>query len=273
MLLVAFLVACTGDKSVALGQGPERDGRLVADVYTWRCSSSDTGDTAEEEWEGVFSYNVFFEYAPDALVARDLPAGSCVSGLDLFPIDAGAGGTSLPDGDVPEWSNTGLEGALTEESTGFYYDSVFANQRTCTRAEELLGDGTLLSKAGSFSGAQTPQPGVLNSVTLDGEVDDQSGLAFGAQVTASWDGSGWDESWIQVRREQGGSLVEAVTCNTSGLSSFTIDDSVWGAMSGALEVDVTNLYVAVQNTGVAQTADGQEVELLTRAMHVAVVAE
>jgi hypothetical protein len=278
VFLLPVLAACT-DSSIELGKGSAPDARFAADLYTWPCSTSstttDSGGTTgtSDVWEGVFQYGVSLEYAPDALVDRGLPTTGCVSGLDVFARDAGSGGLDIPGAPSPTWSNGDATGTLERQTPGFYYANVLDNERSCQESQELLGEGTLLSDAGSFSGARTPQPGTFESVTLTGDVNSNSGLEFGATVTADWDASGWTSSWVQVRRENDGALVESVTCNTTGSTSFDVDDAVWSLMTSAIRTDVTNLYVAVENAGVSRTEDGQEIELITRAMHVAVVQD
>lgn len=272
-LLLPLLVAACKGKSVPLGQGPERDARLIADVYTWSCEQQDTGSGEILEWEGVFAYDVILEYAPDQLVDRSLPASGCVATSEGFPRDAGAGAVDIPGVGTPEWSNGDFSGTIPWASTGFYETSVFDKQRSCQEADDLLGDGTLLASAGAFSGARAPAPGSLMEVELSGEVDEVTGITFGAEVTATWNSAGWSESWVQVRREKAGQALQTVTCATSGGSSFTLDDSVWAMLNEALEVDVTNLYVAVQNTDVLTMDDDQQIEVMTRSMSVAVVQD
>lgn len=274
--IACLIVGCKAG-SVGLGKGSDPDARLVAELYTWPCSSGGTTDsgatTTEDIWEGVFNYRVSLEYAPDALADRSIPASGCVAGADLFARDAGAGATDIPGIGEPSWANGDQGGPLNRQSPGFYAATVLDNEHSCQQARELLGEGTLLSDAGPFSGARSPQPGTYDSVTLSGEVSSVSGLEFGATVDASWDASDWDSAWVQVRRENAGALVESVTCNAGTASSFTIDDAVWSLMSSAIQTDVTNLYVAVQNTSSTETEDGQEIEVVTRAMHVAVVQD
>ena len=115
-------------------------------------------------------------------------------------------------------------------------------------------------------------PGEVSDVTLEGEVDEETGIPFGAELTASWDASGWDKTWVQIRREKDGALVESVTCAADD-EVFTVDDDVWSLLSDALEVDVTNVYVAFEVDGSSTTADGQEILTATRAMHVGVVQD
>jgi hypothetical protein len=268
ILAALFLCGACDDKSIALGRGAPADARLLADVYTWECASAE-----DELYEGVFAYQVSLEYAPDGLADRDLPSSGCTRGLDLFPGDAGDNGLDIPDVDRPGWSTAGVEGVLDHVTDGFYYDNVFDNRSGCQDAAELLAEGTTLSDAGSFSGATAPSPGTLGDVVLEGEVDEETGIPYGSVVTATWDARGWDDGFVQIRREKAGALVESVTCATDDSGSFTVDDDVWSLLSDALEVDITNLYVGFQVDGGSATADGQEILTSTRAMHVAVVQD
>jgi hypothetical protein len=263
-----LLLGCDNQK-IALGGGAPPDARLYADVYTWECEDT---SSAGALYPGVFSFEIALEYAPDALADRDLPGSGCSRGLDLFPSDAGAAGLDIPDAARPTWSTAGLEGELGREAEGFYFDSAFDNRSSCAYAEDLLADGTTLADAGVFSGARAPVPGTVGAVTFSGELDAESGIPFGAELTASWDASGWDDAWVQVRREKDGQLVESVTCAAEG-DSYTLGDDAWGLLSDALEVDVTNLYVGFQVEGSSTAEDGQKVATYTRAMHVAVVQD
>lgn len=267
ILLALWGTACT-DKSIALGGGEPADARLYADVYAWECE-----DGGAERYEGIFAYKLSLEYAPDALEERDVPASGCTRGVDIFPGDAGAAGMDIPDADAPAWATAEASGVLEHVTEGFYYDDVFENRKGCSSVDELLSGGTTLSDAGAFSGASAPVPGRLDEVSITGVVDEQTGIPFGAEVTASWDASGWDTSWVQIRREKDGGLIESVTCSTEGQDEFTVDGDVWSLLSEALEVDVTNLYVAFEVDGGSTTADGQRVVTATRAMHVAVVQD
>jgi hypothetical protein len=268
ILSVLFLCAACDDKSISLGRGAPPDARLLADMYTWECTSAE-----DELYEGVFAYQLSLEYAPDGLEDRELPASGCTRGLDLFPGDAGGNGLDIPDVDSPGWATADINGVLDHVTDGFYYDNVFDNRSGCQDAAELLAEGTTLSDAGSFSGATAPSPGSLEDVALVGTVDEETGIPFGSEVTATWDAHGWDDSFVQIRREKDGALVESVTCATDEDGSFTVDDDVWSLLSGALEVDVTNLYVGFQVDGGSETADGQQILTSTRAMHVAVVQD
>lgn len=264
------LLAC-GTKSVGLGRGEASDARLYADLYTWQCAHTDTGGGAGEQWEGVYAYNITLEYAPDGLVNRDMPDTGCTDSLDLFPQDAGASGHDLPS--TPGWSNNETySGAFVHENTGFYSGSAFTSSHSCTYPEDVLGDGTSISNADIFSGARSPAPGTVSSV-IDGTDGANNGLQYGEEVDVSWEASGWDESWVQIRRETGGQLVQGLTCKTTDTSSFTIDSSIWSQLSDAIEVDVTNIYVGFGKHDSTIASDGEEIQMWTRIMHTAVIQD
>lgn len=269
-LFVSLLLLGCQDKSIGLGAGSPADARFIADLYTWECASSDTGGSVDDEWEGVFAYNLSLEYAPDDLVARSIPSSGCSAGIDLFAANAGAGGVNLSSS--PSWENAEMSGTLPRRSDGYYEESVFDNQSSCQRTDDLLGEGTLLNDAGPFSGVRTPAPGTYTDVTLSTTVDDSVGIPYGSDITVEWETADWTDSWVQIRREDAsGSLVESVTCNTTGDDSFLVDDAVWGLFNSAMSTPVTNMYVGVQSTKTTAGTDGQKIETLTRAMHVAVV--
>ncbi|GDX79706.1 hypothetical protein LBMAG42_15170 [Deltaproteobacteria bacterium] len=267
MFGLVLLAGCDPQK-IALGQGGADDARLFADVYTWQCE--ERSDTETLLYDGVFSYQVALEYAPDDLTARELPASGCTSGLDMFPSDAGSEGTNIPEVGNPTWSNGDLSGTLLNESAGFYFDDVYGDVQNCTYAEDLIGEGTKLSDAGSFSGATTPPAGTLDNVEIS-NYDESTGLTFGETVDVSWTMKGWDDAWVQIRTESMGELADSVTCNTGGANSYTVDEDVWSLMNSAVEADVTNLFVTVQNASTVTTEDGQKIEVITRVVHAAVV--
>ncbi len=271
MLALASLLALgCADKSIALGVKPDPDARFIADLSTWECTAQDEAGGGPRTWEGVRSYRLTLEIAPDALANRSLPTGTCVKGLDLFPTDAGAAAVDI-DG-APTWSNGEFSGRMSAAGTGFWEADAFANQDSCMTTDELLGDGTILDGIDPFSGVRTPSPGTFADATVSA-FDATRGLDFGASATTTWDADGWDASWVQVRREKDGMLLESVTCDTTGANAFTLDDDVWSQFNGAVEADVNNLYVGVQRTAVVDAADDQRVEVVTRATHVAVLRD
>lgn len=263
LLPVLSLLGCKGN--VDLGQGAEADARLTADVYTWECGDSSTG----EIYEGAFSWNISLEYAPDGLQDRQLPSG-CVAGLSMFPFDAGASGTDIPGlSDEPDWEAGTRSGELLREGAGFYYDEVFTNVHTCEPADELLGGGLELLEAGPFSGAIAPEAGTIADVSVDAGDDDL--IDFGETVEVSWDADEWDEVWIQVRQERDGEAWGTVTCNAGSGDSFTVGDDVWELLNSQLDTPYINLYVGFQNSETQEMDDGQKIEVVTRGMHVFVV--
>jgi hypothetical protein len=266
--LVVFAVACEQEK-IALGQGGDDDARMYADVYTWQCEERGDGSGEPTYYEGVSSYEISFEYAPDALTTRTLPVSGCTKGLDLFPDDAGLNGEDIPESGEPVWENGSYTGVMEHKADGFYFGDAYGNVESCYYADELIGEGTAVSDAGVFSGARTPPSGSIADVAISG-VDPVTGIQYGSEVTASWTMSGWDQAWVQVRRESMGELIESVTCAVEG-SSFTVDDDVWGLMTSVVEADVTDLYITVQNEKTVEAEDGQRLHAATRFIHAAVV--
>ena len=263
------MAGCKGcDGTINLGQGPEADARLTADVYTWECQDGDY------LYEGVFGFDVALEYAPDGLQDRALPGG-CVYGLSMFPGDAGVMGEDIPGLDAaPRWESGDLGGTLQREGAGFYYAEAFSNVMSCQPSEDLIDEGVTLTEAGVFTGATTPTPGYIDWVETSFEDEDGNNeLSFGETIDLEWDAEDWDEVWIQVRKEREGQNYGAVTCNVSGEEGFTVDDDVWGLFQGNVNVEVINLYVGFQNSEVVEMEDGQQIEVVSRGMHVLVVAD
>lgn len=267
MCLIPLLAGCEPEK-IELGQGGDDDARLYADVYTWECNDYTDPDNPYI-YEGVYSYEVSLEYAPDALVSRALPSSGCTKGLDLFPTSAGADGQNIPESGDPTWSNGDLSGELENASPGFYYDDAFGNVDNCAYADEMIGDGTSLTGAGVFSGARSPEAGQLADVSISG-YDESAGIVFGDTVEATWTQAGWDTGWVQIRREYAGELVESVTCAAPG-NSYTVDDDVWSLMNEYIVADVTDLYIVVQNEKTVETEDGQKLHAYTRVVTAASV--
>jgi hypothetical protein len=260
------MLGCSGE--IPLGAGPEGDARLTADIFTWECT-----DLAGSFWEGVYAFNISLEYAPDGVQERELPApGECSGALSMFPTDAGGAGADLPDKGVsPAWSTSTDSGDFVASTDGFWSDEVLDATHTCNFPEDVVSSGVELVDAGQFSGAQTPPAGQIVDVTLSEDASD--GLVFGEEVEIDWTTNGWEESWIQVRMEREGESWGSVTCNTTGLDSFTLDDRVWGELNGDLNVEYINLYVGFQNRDEFESSEGLKVETVTRAVHVEVIGE
>jgi hypothetical protein len=256
------------------GSGPDKDARMISDVFTWDCVDQVTG----ELYQGAFGQTVTLEYAPDSLQSLTLPGpGGCSAATTMFPVDAGSGGAEIPDlDDEPEWETDADEGTLRYGTPGFWRDDVFPDVRTCQRITDVLGGGTRLINAGDLTGITTPAPATIPVVEFSGmSADPTTGvesIVWGDAVEASWDDHDWDEVWIQIRREREGDVWESVTCNATGQDSFTMDDDIWGLMDENLQVEQNQLYVAFQRGDTQETGDELKVEAFTRALAIAIVA-
>ena len=276
-LVASVMVASFGCNSgkATLGGGPEKDARLIADVYTWECSSSDDDGKVTDVWQGVFGQQIYLQFAPDALEPLDLPsAGGCELGLDMFPSDAGAGGADLANlsGQI-RWGTDSSAGEFDSVAEGCWEDDVLDNVHSCTPVSDILESGIALTNAGDLTGAVTPAPSEVPVVTFSHADGDENTIAWGEEITASWDEPDWDAVWVQIRREREGEAWESVTCNVSGDTSFTLDSSLWSLMDPDLNIETNNLYVAFQNSDQQVLDNGLKVETLTRAMAVAVVQD
>lgn len=284
LLVVAPLLLATGckggeaDGSEQLGGGPEKDARLVADVYSWECIAYGD-DGAQENYQGVYAQRVSLQFAPDALPVVPLPGvGGCTADLNMFPEDAGAGGQNIPESAYEiEWETDADDGVFTLQAAGFWEDDVFEDNRTCNNIQDVLLGGTRLLNAGVLEGVSTPTPAETPVVEFDGlTVDPGTGaetIVFGDEITASWGEHGWDTVWIQVRRELEGVAFESVTCNVTGLDAFTLDDNVWSQLNGNIDVDENQLYVGFERNNEVITVDGYAVETAIRSMAVAIVRD
>lgn len=280
-LALSAATACKngdGDGTIEqLGGGPEKDARLVADVYSWECI--EYSDAGQELYQGVYAQRISLQFAPDALPVVPLPSvGGCTADLNMFPENAGAGGVNIPDSAYEiEWETDVDDGVFSQEAAGFWQDDVFEDNRTCNNIEDVLLGGTRLVNAGVLDGVSTPTPAEVPVVEFSGlSVDPGNGsetIVFGDEITASWDDHEWDTVWIQVRRELEGVAFESVTCNVTGLDAFTLDDNVWSQLNGNIDVDENQLYVGFERNDLIETADGYKVETAIRSMAVAIVRD
>lgn len=266
--LGALLVGCENTGTIDFGTGAETDARLTSEVGTWNCSGP--GEGGEEEfWKGVFQFDITLEVQPDSLSDRDLPGvGECEYGLSMVAEDRLEGGAYLPDVERPGWAAADRTGNLDPVAPGLYRDAVFNNRFQCNdRVEDVLSGGIRLTDGGElFTGAETPEAGLVNDVAIDTELEDGD-LTFGDTFKVTWDVTGWDESYVQIRRVRDGLAAETITCNTTGLGEFDIDDAIWGQFNPALGVDRNRLFVGFRNTGSWEATNGQSVEVETRAIH------
>lgn len=267
-LILLLAGACKG--SLDLGAGPAADARLIADIYTWPCLSGSEGP----EVQGVFSFDVSLEYAPDGLQGLTLPEpGQCSAELSMFPFDAGNGGADIPGVTRdPGWTNGDQQGNLERLAPGFYYDAALDNQHTCQAPEDMFGDGVVIERASVFTGATTPAAGIIGDVITDDSTGDGT-LNYGEGASVEWEDGEWDQTWVQVRQERDGEAWGYVTCNTTGMTSFEIGDNVWSLMDGDLPVETINLYVGFTNSAELTMKDGQKITAVTRGIHVLVVQD
>lgn len=268
-----LLLACTEDPSL-LGQGDGVDARFSATALAWKCMEAEGEDSTMTTslYEGIWAFDLELAYAPDATEDRGLPTDlACQDGLDLFPGGAGDGGNDIPDVDDPAWDNGSLAGELAHTSTGYYLDVVIEDQQACSLPDTLFGDGPMLSDAGAFSGAALPDSGTVDLVEVSGE-DEDNEISFGADIEVAFDPSGWDRSFVHVRREgEGGTLLESQTCDLTGLTSLSVGADFWDAFNEVLKADATMLYVGFVNDDEYSTKDGQRIAVESRLLHTVVV--
>jgi hypothetical protein len=243
------------------------DARLIADVYTWTCDNTATG----ERYQGAFGQEATLEYAPGGIQALELPApGDCVAGLDMFPDDAGPDAIDIPGlAFDPEWESDVDDGTLTRIATGFYYDDVYPDVRTCYSTDEIMAGGVTLVEAGSLTGAATPAPNAAPTVEFSSA---GTSIEFGDELTMEWGTHLWEEVFVQVRREKSDAVWDSVTCNATGLDGFTVGAAVWDLMDERDQVDSNNIYVGFQSTG-RDDITGNDVQVVTRAIAVAAVED
>ena len=255
-----------GDRGVPT-PGGDPAARLIANVFTWECHTK--GDE-NNTYEGVYGANVSLEYAPTGLQEMTLPdPGACSGDVSMFPQDAGSQGADLDGVTAPTWHTEWDEGSMEDLGDGYWEADLLGNQHSCQYAEELFEYGVSLGDAGSLSGITTPAAGSLTDATADHDLS--AGLTFGEDVEVTWVEEDHSESWIQLRMEREGYAYGSVICNTTGLDSFSIDDSVWSYLDETIPVEVINLYVGFQNQSQQVTASGVTATVVTRTIHVEVV--
>ena len=262
LVLTSLLLGVTAGLSACGGGDP--DARVTATLHTGMC------DWYGDQWLGVERVSVAVEYAPGSLPDRSLPTmvGSCSLETILFADEARFdNGAELPKvNGTPRWASVEESGSLTEEITGLWTGSKQFSGG-CTTVADVAPDGFALEAAGDLDGITTPPPGSPGLVYIDGELEhDWTGVVQrGNPLPLSWDGAGWDETFVQIRQVNGGNMRQTLTCNTTGLSSFKVDNSVWGQLDdvGAEAIEV---YVGFQNVRVVKQK-GETVEAITRIAH------
>ena len=260
--LSVLMLGCSPDEELLVGVEEGADARLTADLYTWDCTNE------ESDWMGVLGFDIALEFVPDNLNSRALPpVGSCAYAIDMFALDALQSGDDLPGATgVPDWSTDVLSGEFLEVGPGLWYADVFRNVLSCDDSASVITSGVEVQEAGVFSGLTSPTAGEITSITSNNS--SLAGFPFGELIELDWVASGWDESFVQLRRERNGVAYETVTCNTTGLSAYTINDSAWEMLNPEIIADTNLLYVGFQNRTEDVTEYGQELELVSRALHV-----
>jgi hypothetical protein len=245
---------------------PPLDTRLVVTAYAQDCRWDG------EDWIGLEAMHITLEHA-DPLPDRSIPPrGECVNTFSLFAEEALDGGVPL-DGlaGQPSWVGVGGSGQLSLVVPGLWHRNVYENQERCGLIEEHVGDGIELDSAAAYGGLKTPAPGELGDIQLDGArfVDRVDPVELGDELRFTWTSTGWQQSFVHVRRSHGGLLKESIVCGTTGLDAFTVDESVWGLATESTLADDVQVYVGFQNVVVQETDDGSaRAELITRAVHV-----
>lgn len=264
-LVLGCLAGCKKDvdESLYVGQGVGVDARLTSDAYTWACTNFEGSD----DWAGVYGFDISLEFVPDAVPSRALPpVGSCSYGLAMFAADSLVSGQAIPDAaEEPIWTTLDREGSLRQTLDGLYTDEVFDGVLSCESVDDVVSGGVELSDAGVVNGVIGPVAGEVYTVEATGGYD--VGIPFGTEVELEWEVEGWQESFVHVRRSRDEVAYETVTCNTTGMSEFEIDDAVWSLLDESLTVDRNFLYVGFQNVSTLETLYGQKMDLETRALH------
>jgi len=106
---------------------------------------------------------------------------------------------------------------------------------------------------------------VVNVSVTDGSWG--SGIPFGADLDVTWETDGWDETFVQIRRERLGIAYETVTCNTTGESEYVLGNELWALFDDTIEIDRNFLYIGFQNVETLENDYGHGVEVATRALH------
>ena len=275
VVCLGLTAACKGNDKSGEGNGPERDSRFISDVYTWECQGYDTGGTTLTTWQGTFGQHMYLQYAPDALGSLSAPsAGSCSKGLDMFPGGSGSGGKDISGlSGNPRWSTDDSSGEMEHKGDGYWVDEVSGNVHSCAEVEDVLGSGASLTDAGDLSGSSTPAPGAVPEVEFEHPDGNEATIEWAEEVEASWGDHGWDQVWVQIRREREGDAWESVTCNVSDADSYTLSADMWALFDESINIETNNLYIAFQNSDEQTTSSGLKVEVVTRAIAVAVVQE
>ena len=110
----------------------------------------------------------------------------------------------------------------------------------------------------------TPAPSDPGLVYIGDELDRYwSGeVVRGNTMELNWTTAGWDESFVQLREYNGDTLRQTLTCNTTGLDRFRLDNSIWGQLDD-VGAQTLEIYVGFQNVS-SEKKGGERVETITR---------
>lgn len=273
-MILMFLVSCDIGKVVIEDGAEQFDARFVSQVFTWPCEDyeedSAGGTMNIGTTVGTYGHELAFFYAPGSLEDL-LPESGCVYGAEMFPIDAGVNGSSL-DGlqGYPQWANPNSGGEL-QGGFGYWFVDAMTDEHTCDAPESILQYPATLGNANQFSNFSTETASYVPMVEFSGFTNV---IAFGDNVTADWGSNGeWDRVWIEMQRTKDGDVYESIVCNVSGQTSFTLNDDFWNMLDPNLVIEYQHLYVGMEKRKMKLTLTEEWIELVTRAVTVAVIQD
>ena len=273
-MIFMFFFSCNTGKVVLENGANEFDARFISQVFTWPCEDY-TEDTATGEIDigitvGTYGHELALFYAPNSLEDL-LPDSGCVYGAEMFPIDAGSSSSALEGlQGFPQWSNS-LDGGELQGGGGYWFVDAMTDEHTCDAPGSILQYPVTLGNANQFTGYSTETATYVPMVEFTGFTNV---IEFGDNVTADWGSNGgWDRVWIEMQRTKDGDVYESVVCNVSGGTSFTLDSDFWGLFDPNIPIEYQHLYVGFEKREMEMTVTEEWVELVTRAVTVAVIQD
>ena len=259
-----FVMSCNTGKITLDRVTEDFDARFVSQVFTWDCQSTTEDET--DRFVGTYGHEISLFFAPGKL--DDLiPTDGCSYGVDMFPTSAGEGASSI-DGlsGYPMWSNSTDSGVL-EGGFGYWSQDVLTDEHTCLNPSTVLDDTIELENALGLSNVQIEESFEVPMVDFSEGI---AFLEFGQDASIEWESHDWPRSWVHIRRSKAGQPVEVLTCVTSDVESFDLDDAVWDQFDEGLSADALDVYVAFEHRDVQRSDDGSVVEVLNRAVAIPV---
>jgi len=259
-----LLMACNTGKVTLDRVTEDFDARFVSQVFTWGCQSSTEDET--DLFVGTYGHEISLFFAPGKL--DDLiPTDGCVYGVDMFPTSAGEGASSIEGlAGYPMWSNS-VDNGVLEGGFGYWSQDVLTDEHTCENPSTVLTDAIELENALGLSSVQIEQAFDVPRVDFSEGI---SFLEFGQDASVEWETHEWPRSWVHIRRSKAGQPVEVLTCVTSDVQSFELDDVIWDQFDEGLSADTLDVYVAFEHRDVQRSDDGSIVEILNRAVAIPV---